>query len=91
MSTIPELRRELYEIYAFNPHLTRLKEIADELWRRPRELREIHRVYPPFTEEDGILCREWHRAHPHLTNLEIAEVHGFNPARVSEAIKGKRF
>jgi hypothetical protein len=66
-----------------------LRHLADSLYRR-RSIRHAPRTSRPFTPELAEAIRQDKAQHPDLTYQKLAERHGVNTARVSEALRGKR-
>lgn len=88
MSTIPELRAEL-RVLAARHGILRLRDIADELERRPAR-RSGRKVSTPMTPQLAAQIRSHARANPTLTQVEIGRHFNVNPGRVSECVNGKR-
>lgn len=85
--TLPDIMAELRQL-AQDYNLPRLKELADEIRRRPGTRgRYTSRKTTEFLREQIRLFRV---AHPGLSQKEIADHFGVNPGRVSEALKGFR-
>jgi len=83
MSTIPEIRDELAAISA------RLLEIVEELKRRPA-IRKSSVKSRAVTPHLNRLIRRYAAAHPDASYEEMAQIHGVNTGRISEAIRGRR-
>ena len=66
-----------------------IRLIANDLSRRPAATKskpKSRHCTPALKAQ----MRDYHYAHPDLSLQEIADLFGVNPARVSEAISGKR-
>ena len=88
MSTIPALREEL-RVLSYRLGIPRLREIADELKRRPaRKSDKV--IATPMTPELRDAIRDYAIANPSMTQVEVAAVFKVNPGRVSEAVHGRR-
>lgn len=88
MSTIPELREEL-RVLSYRLGVPRLREIADELRRRPPQ-GSGRKISATMTPELRAEIRAYAKANPELTQVEIGRHFNVNPGRVSEAVSGKR-
>lgn len=85
---IPEIRDELFKM-AEDLKIPRLRELAEELWRRP-----VARRAPAesryFTDDLADKIRAYAKQHPDHTYAAIGLAFNVNQGRVSEAIAGKR-
>jgi hypothetical protein len=85
--TIPEIAQRLREISA-EQGLFELKELANELARRPANTR-APKFSAKMTNAIGNRVRAYHINNPNDTQAEIARHFNVNPGRVSEALAGK--
>jgi len=81
---IPQVRDRLYEL-AEELDNEELRELADQMWRRPAIKRAPNRS-PKLTPEMAEEIREYAAAHPTAHNQDIAEHFGVNIGRVSESL-----
>jgi hypothetical protein len=92
MTTIPEIRAEMLRTADSlkNPALQYLiRSWEKELHRRPY-VRKASRKSNPCTDQIDRRIRAYARLHKDASQQEIANAHGVNPGRVSEALAGKR-
>lgn len=66
-----------------------LHHLADSLYRE-KSLPHAPKTSRPFTPEIAEAIRVDKAQHPKLTHQKLAERHGVNTARVSEALRGRR-
>ena len=86
--TIPEVRRELYEL-ATSLGLPRLKELSDELERRKRAV-PVKPTANRMTREIEGKIKALKGAHPDWAQHRIGAELGVGQGRVSEVLSGFR-
>jgi hypothetical protein len=86
--TIPEVRDRLIEL-SLERGIPELTELAQQLSRKFHG-RKARPRSAAMTAERTQAIREYARAHPTMSELEIGLVFGVNQGRVSEALYGKR-
>lgn len=85
--SIPEIRERLLEIAEEN-NLPEIKELVDEMYRRPPNRRappRSQKLTPPLAAE----IRRYAKAHPTEAMDSIGHKFKVNPGRISEAIDRK--
>jgi hypothetical protein len=86
--TIPEIAERLRE-KARELNDGELMELADAM-RRRRPVKRAEPTSRRMTGELRVAIREYAKAHPEKSQLEIGVHFGVNPGRVSESIRGFR-
>lgn len=85
---IPEVREELKRL-ADEHGIPRLRELAEELYRRPAAKRALPRARM-MTDELRQRIREYVATHPTMSNRDVGRHFGVDGGRVSEAVNGFR-
>jgi hypothetical protein len=86
---IPRAREELLALarrYPAHPMAAAIRDIVDEQMFRNPPVRVTRRKLPKLTPEMAEAIRAEARARPNASQLEIANLLGTNPGRVSEAM-----
>lgn len=63
----------------------KLKQLVESLKRKP-PISVARKKIAPLSTDKRIAIRETFRVHPHLSQLELANMYNTNPGRVSEAL-----
>lgn len=85
---VPEVADRL-RVLAEGENLPELAALADHL-RRRRPVRKAEPVSAKMTDELRDKIRAFAKANPSLPYAAIAQVHGVNIGRISEALRGFR-
>ncbi len=82
---IPQIRNRL-RVIADETGIDELKDLADEMYRRP-PVRRAERRSPTLTPDLAAKIKDYAMQHPKHHLQDIAEVFGVNPGRVSESLR----
>jgi hypothetical protein len=87
--SIPEVRDRLYTLAEIQ-RLPELRQLADQLWRRPPWRKPVRAQSRAMTPDLAYAIRQFAADHPEESEHRIGLRFGVNQGRVSEAIRGHR-
>jgi hypothetical protein len=87
--SIPEVRERLYKLAEIQ-RLPELRQLADQLWRRPPWRKPVRAQARALTPDLIADIRQWVYDHPDESEHRVGIRFGVNQGRVSEALHGHR-